>query len=71
MQPPDQARVGPARPRVLFVYYTYTQQTRKVVDAMAKAFRERGCDVHEAPIDFIGLAVCEALPRVSASPCLP
>ena len=53
MQPPDQAHAGPARPRVLFVYYTYTQQTRKVVDAMAEVFRERGCDVHEAPIEFI------------------
>ena len=52
MQPPDQAHVGPARPRVLLVYYTYTQQTRKVVDTMAKVLRERGCEVQEAPIEF-------------------
>jgi hypothetical protein len=30
------------RPSVLFVYYTYTQQTRKVIDAMADVLRDRG-----------------------------
>jgi len=52
MQPPDQANERPSRPRVLFVYYTYTQQTRTVVDAMAEALRERGCDVQQAAIEF-------------------
>ncbi len=39
-------------PRVLFVYFSYTQQTRKVVDVMADAFRERGCEVQQAAIEF-------------------
>jgi menaquinone-dependent protoporphyrinogen IX oxidase len=52
MRQPDQVRTGPPRPRVLFVYYTYTQQTRKVVDAMAVVLNERGCDVHQAAIEF-------------------
>lgn len=39
-------------PKVLFVYYSYSQQTRRVVDAMADIFRERGCDVRLALIEF-------------------
>jgi menaquinone-dependent protoporphyrinogen IX oxidase len=39
-------------PRVLFVYYTYTQQTHKVVEAMAEVMRDRGCDVQQAAIEF-------------------
>jgi hypothetical protein len=39
-------------PKVLFVYFTYSQQTLRVVDAMAGALRERGCDVREAKIEF-------------------
>src|SRR4051812_20759801 len=38
--------------KVLLVYYSYTQQARKVVDAMAGVMRERGCDVTVAPIEF-------------------
>jgi hypothetical protein len=33
------------KPSVLFVYFTYTQQTLKVVEAMAGVLRGRGCDV--------------------------
>jgi menaquinone-dependent protoporphyrinogen IX oxidase len=40
------------RPLVLFVYYTYSQQTLRVVEAMANALRERGCDVRVAAIEF-------------------
>jgi menaquinone-dependent protoporphyrinogen IX oxidase len=40
------------RPRVLFVYYTYTQQTLKVVEAMAEVLGERGCEVQQAAIEF-------------------
>jgi menaquinone-dependent protoporphyrinogen IX oxidase len=40
-------------PRVLFVYYTYTQQSRRVVEAMADVLRERGCQVEEANIGFV------------------
>ena len=39
-------------PRVLFVYYTFSQQTGRVVDAMAEAFAARGCDVTKALIKF-------------------
>jgi flavodoxin len=39
-------------PKVLLVYYSYTQQARKVVDAMADVFRERGCEVTLAAIEF-------------------
>jgi hypothetical protein len=40
------------RPRVLFVYFTYSQQTLRVVDAMSATLRERGCDVRQARIEF-------------------
>jgi menaquinone-dependent protoporphyrinogen IX oxidase len=39
------------RPSVLFVYYTYTKQTPKVVEAMAEVLRGRGCDVHLAALE--------------------
>jgi menaquinone-dependent protoporphyrinogen IX oxidase len=50
--PPEPAHAGPAVPRVLFVYYSYTQQTLKVVEAMAEVFRDRSCDVQQAAIEF-------------------
>jgi menaquinone-dependent protoporphyrinogen IX oxidase len=40
------------KPSVLFVYYTYTQQTLKVVEAMAEVLRGRGCDVTLAAIEL-------------------
>jgi hypothetical protein len=43
---------GEAGPRVLFVYFTYTQQSLKVVDAMAGVLREQGCAVTVAKIEF-------------------
>ncbi len=39
------------KPSVLFVYYTYTQQTLKVVEAMAGVLRNRGCEVTLAAIE--------------------
>jgi hypothetical protein len=41
-----------SQPRVLFVYFTYTKQTLKVVEAMTETFRARGCDVEHAAIDL-------------------
>jgi menaquinone-dependent protoporphyrinogen IX oxidase len=41
-----------AKPKVLFVYYSYTKQTLKVTEAMAAVLRDRGCDVHLAAIEF-------------------
>jgi menaquinone-dependent protoporphyrinogen IX oxidase len=41
-----------AKPKVLLVYYTYTQQSRLVAEAMAGVLRDRRCDVQEASIGF-------------------
>jgi hypothetical protein len=43
---------GETRPRVLFVYYTHTQQAQRVCDVMADVLRTRGCDVSKASIEF-------------------
>lgn len=40
------------RPQVLVVYFSYTNQTKKIVDAMADVWRDRGCDVHLGAIEF-------------------
>jgi hypothetical protein len=40
------------KPKVLFVYFTYTKQTLKVLEAMTEVFRDRGCDVTHAAIDL-------------------
>jgi menaquinone-dependent protoporphyrinogen IX oxidase len=40
------------KPSVLFVYYTYSQQTGLVVESMANVLRERGCDVQLAKLEF-------------------
>lgn len=39
-------------PRVLFVYFTYTHQTGKLVEAMGEALGKRGWDVHTALIEL-------------------
>ncbi len=38
--------------RVLLVHYTYTQQSLAMSDAMANAFRERGCGVTQSAIEL-------------------
>jgi menaquinone-dependent protoporphyrinogen IX oxidase len=40
------------KPSVLFVYFTYTNQTRKVIDAMAEVLRDRGAAVTLAAIEL-------------------
>jgi menaquinone-dependent protoporphyrinogen IX oxidase len=40
------------KPRVLIVYFTYTKQSGRVTDAMAKEFEAGGCEVTKAPIEF-------------------
>jgi flavodoxin len=40
------------QPKILFVYYTLSRQTGRVVDAMAAAATARGCGVTTALIDF-------------------
>jgi menaquinone-dependent protoporphyrinogen IX oxidase len=49
---PDSVPAEPRAPRVLFVYYTYTQQTLKIVEAMTDVFHERGCEVLQASLEF-------------------
>jgi flavodoxin len=41
-----------SKPKILFIYYTYSQQTQSVVETMSAVLRERGCDVHQAKIEF-------------------
>jgi menaquinone-dependent protoporphyrinogen IX oxidase len=48
MSEPSTARM----PSVLVVYYSYTQQTRKIAELMAGVLRDRGCDPHLAAIEF-------------------
>ena len=40
------------KPRVLFVYFTYTKQAEKIADDMATVFQDRGWDVERAAIEF-------------------
>ncbi|ADT99346.1 flavodoxin family protein [Mycolicibacterium gilvum] len=49
--------------RVLLVYYSYTGQTQKVLDAAADVLRERGCEVTLAPIEFVDPQYSEPFTR--------
>jgi hypothetical protein len=40
------------KPSVLFVYYSYTQQTLRIVETMAGVVRDRGCEAVLAAIEF-------------------
>jgi hypothetical protein len=40
------------QPRVLLLYYTFTGQSLKVLQAAGEVLRDRGCEVHEARIEF-------------------
>jgi hypothetical protein len=39
-------------PKILFVYFTYSQQTLVVVDAMAERLIEQGCEIRKARIEL-------------------
>jgi menaquinone-dependent protoporphyrinogen IX oxidase len=54
---------GASRPRVLLVYFTYTQQSVKVAEAMAVVFRNRGCEVQMADIEFTDSRYAERFTR--------
>jgi hypothetical protein len=54
---------GATGPRVLFVYFTYTQQSLKVAEAMAGVLRERGCDVRLASIELTDSRYAERFKR--------
>jgi hypothetical protein len=40
------------KPRVLFVYYTFTKQALKVTEDMESVFRDRGWEMERAEIEF-------------------
>ena len=50
-------------PRVLLLYYTYTQQSLKVAEAIAEVLRERGCDVRLAGIELTDPRYAERFTR--------
>lgn len=54
---------GGKPPRVLLLYYTYTGQSLKVLEAAGEVFRESGCEVHKAPIEFIDPRYAERFSR--------
>lgn len=41
------------KPRVLILYYSLTNQTHRVAEAMGETFRDRGCDVDACCIEFV------------------
>jgi menaquinone-dependent protoporphyrinogen IX oxidase len=49
--------------RVLLLYYTYTGQSSKVLEAAGEVFRERGCDVYSAAIEFTDRRFAERFSR--------
>jgi menaquinone-dependent protoporphyrinogen IX oxidase len=54
---------GVVGPRVLFVYFTYTQQSLKVAEAMAAVLRDRGCDARLARIELTDSRYAERFTR--------
>jgi menaquinone-dependent protoporphyrinogen IX oxidase len=55
--------VGDRQPRVLLLYYTYTGQSLKVLEAAGEVFRERGCEVQKAEIGFTDRRFAERFSR--------
>src|SRR4051794_26844142 len=53
----------PPAPRVLVVYYTYTQQSLKVAEALADVLGDRGCDVRLARIELTDARYAERFTR--------
>lgn len=49
--------------RVLLLYYSYTGQSRKVLDAAGEVFGERGWEVSSAPIEFTDPRYAERFSR--------
>ena len=50
-------------PRVLLLYYSYTGQSQKVLEAAGEVFRGRGAEVHEAAIEFTDQRYAERFSR--------
>ncbi len=51
------------RPRVLLLYYSYTGQALKVLEAAGEVFRDRGCEVQNAEIEFTDRRFAERFSR--------
>ncbi len=52
------------RPTALFVYYSFSRQTRKVVVAMADTLTRRGWDVTQAEIEFTDPRYADRFSRI-------
>jgi menaquinone-dependent protoporphyrinogen IX oxidase len=50
-------------PRILLLYYSYTGQAHKVLEAAGEVLRSRGCDVREAEIKFTDHRYAEKFSR--------
>ena len=48
----DENELALKQPKVLFVYYTFTKQARKVSEDMESVFRDRGWNIARAEIEF-------------------
>ena len=47
----------------MLLYYSYTGQSLRVLEAAGEVFRERGCDVHKAEIEFTDPRFAERFSR--------
>jgi menaquinone-dependent protoporphyrinogen IX oxidase len=54
---------GERPPRVLLLYYSYTGQSQKVLEAAGEVFRSRGAEVCEAAIEFTDQRYAERFSR--------
>jgi menaquinone-dependent protoporphyrinogen IX oxidase len=54
---------GVRPPRILLLYYSYTGQAHKVLEAAGEVLRGRGCDVREAEIKFTDQRYAEKFSR--------
>jgi menaquinone-dependent protoporphyrinogen IX oxidase len=54
---------GERPPRILLLYYSYTGQSQKVLEAAGEVFRVRGCEVHKAEIEFTDQRYAEKFSR--------
>lgn len=50
-------------PRVLLLFYSFTGQSQKVLEAAGDVFRDRGCDVETAAIEFTDEKYAERFSR--------
>jgi len=54
---------GERPPRILLLYYSYTGQSQKVLEAAGEVFRTRGCEVRKAEIKFTDQRYAEKFSR--------